>query len=206
LMRALERTCSGTSGMLAQAVTGALDLDDDGVVQEPVEERGSDHRVAEDLAPLGKAPVGGEDHRAPFIASIDQLEEQTAAIGEDRQVADLIDDQECGAAEEANLVAQPALVLGLGERGDEVGKRDEVDAAAGPDRLDPEGNRKMALARAGRSSVILPGVWRLKFGSSTRFIRAGARRSSSSVRSATRAASISSSDSPIGPWPFCQHG
>ena len=42
-------------GVLTQAVAGALDLDDHGVVQEPVEERGGDDRVAEDLAPLGKA-------------------------------------------------------------------------------------------------------------------------------------------------------
>lgn len=77
-------------GVLTQAVAGALDLDDYGVVQEPIEERGGDHRVAEDLAPLGKAPVGGEDHRAPRVSRVDQLEEQAAAIGDDRQVADLV--------------------------------------------------------------------------------------------------------------------
>ena len=139
-------------GVLTQAVAGALDLDDHGVVQEPIEERGGNHRVAEDLAPLGKAPIGGEDHGAPLVASVDQLEEQAAAIGDDRQVADLVDDQERGTAEEADLVAQPALALGLGECGDEVGERDEVDAAPGLDRLDPEGDRKVALAGAGGPS------------------------------------------------------
>src|SRR6188472_1111264 len=136
--------------MLPQAVAGALDLDDDGVVQEAVEERGGDHRVAEDLAPLGEAPAGGEDHGAALVAGVDQLEEQATAVGDDRQVADLVDDQQGGAAEEADLVAQPALALGLGERGDEVSKRDEIDAAPGLDGLDAEGDRKMALARAGR--------------------------------------------------------
>jgi hypothetical protein len=141
-------------GVLTQAIAGALDLDDHGVVQEPVEERGGHHRVGEDLAPLGKAPVRGEDHRAPLVASVDQLEEQAAAIGHDRQVADLVDDQERSAAEEADLVAQPALALGLGERGNEVGKGDEVDAAPGLDRLDSEGDRKVALARAGRPEQV----------------------------------------------------
>ena len=42
-------------GVLTQAVAGALDLDDDGVVNEAVEERGGDHRVAKDLASLGEA-------------------------------------------------------------------------------------------------------------------------------------------------------
>jgi hypothetical protein len=161
--------------VLTQAVAGTLDLDDHGVMQEPIEERGGNHRVAEDLAPLGKAPVGGEDHGAPLVASVDQLEEQAAAIGDDRQVADLVDDQKRGTAEEADLVAQPALALGLGECGDEVGERDEVDAAPGLDRLDPEGDRKVALAGAGRSSDILPGIKKAKRSSAIAFIRGIAR-------------------------------
>ena len=48
-------------GVRAQAVAGALDLHDDGVVQEAVEQRGGDDGVAEDLAPLGEAAVGGEE-------------------------------------------------------------------------------------------------------------------------------------------------
>ena len=108
--------------MLAQAIAGTLDLDDDGVMQEPIEERGGDDRIAEHLAPLGKAAVGGQDHRAALVARVDQLEEQVAAAGDDRQVADLVDDQQRGAAEEADALAQPALALGLGERADEVGQ------------------------------------------------------------------------------------
>ena len=41
-------------GVLAQPVAGALDLDDHGVVQEPIEERGGDHRIAEHLAHSAK--------------------------------------------------------------------------------------------------------------------------------------------------------
>ena len=44
-------------GVLAQAVAGALDLNDDGVVQEPVEQCGGDDGMAEELAPLGEAAV-----------------------------------------------------------------------------------------------------------------------------------------------------
>jgi hypothetical protein len=62
------------------------------------------------------------------------------------------------------------------------------------------------LADAGRSSVILPGVRRLRFGSSTRFTRAAARPSKWSARSATPALSTSSSGNPIGPWRCCRHG
>ena len=49
-------------GVLSKAIARTLDLDDDRVVQEPVEERGRDHGIAEDLAPFGKAAVRGQDH------------------------------------------------------------------------------------------------------------------------------------------------
>jgi hypothetical protein len=44
-------------GVLAHAIAGALDLNDDGVMEQPVEERGSDDGIAEDLAPFGEAAV-----------------------------------------------------------------------------------------------------------------------------------------------------
>ena len=34
-------------GMLAQSVTGAVDLDNDGVVEQPIEQRGGDNGIAE---------------------------------------------------------------------------------------------------------------------------------------------------------------
>jgi hypothetical protein len=77
-------------------------------MQEPIEERSGDHGIVEHLAPVCEAPVGGEDHRAPLVTGVDQLKEQAAAVGDDRQVADLVDDQERGTAEEADLVVQPA--------------------------------------------------------------------------------------------------
>jgi hypothetical protein len=44
-------------GVLAHAITGPLDLDDDGVMEQPFEERGGDDRITEDLAPFGEAAV-----------------------------------------------------------------------------------------------------------------------------------------------------
>ena len=44
-------------GVFAQPIAGALDLDDDRVVKEPVEEGGGDDGIAEDVAPLGEAAV-----------------------------------------------------------------------------------------------------------------------------------------------------
>jgi hypothetical protein len=36
-------------GVLAQAVAGSVDLDDDGMVEQPIEQRGGDNGIAEDL-------------------------------------------------------------------------------------------------------------------------------------------------------------
>ena len=79
--------------MLVQTVAGALDLNDDGVVQQSVEQGRGDDGIAEHLAPLGEAAVGGEDHGAALVSGVHQLEEQVAAAGHDRQVADLVYDQ-----------------------------------------------------------------------------------------------------------------
>ena len=42
---------------LAQAIAGPLDLDDDGVVKEPIGKRSCDDGIAEDLSPFGEAAV-----------------------------------------------------------------------------------------------------------------------------------------------------
>ena len=44
-------------GVLTQAIARSLDLDDDGVVQQAIEERGGDDGIAEDFAPLGEAAI-----------------------------------------------------------------------------------------------------------------------------------------------------
>ena|SRR5581483_399257 len=79
------------------------------MVEKPVQQK--------DFAPLGESAVGGEDHRALFIAAVDELEEQIATVA-----------------------------LSLGQRGDDVGEVGEVHAAAGFDSLDSERGRKMSLA------------------------------------------------------------
>ena len=140
--------------MAAETIAGALDADDDGVVEEPVEQRGGDDGVAEHLAPFGKAAVGGEDHGATLVAGVDQLKEQVAAAGDHRQVANLVDDEELRAAEEPDPLPQGALALSLGQRADELGEGGEVDAASGLDGLDGEGDGQVGLAAAGLAEEV----------------------------------------------------
>ena len=135
--------------MLAQAIARPLDLQHDGMMQKAVEERGGDDEVAEDVSPLGEAAVRGEDHGAPLITGVDELEEQIAAARNDREVADFVDNEQGEAAEVSDSLAQSALAFGPGERGDDVGEGAEVDAAASFHRLDAERQAEMGLAGAG---------------------------------------------------------
>ena len=50
------------------------------VVNESVDERGGDHRVAEDFAPGLEAAVAGDDDRAAFVAARDEREEQVRGL------------------------------------------------------------------------------------------------------------------------------
>ena len=118
------------------------------MVEKTIEQRGGDDGVAEDLTPFGKAAVGREDHCAALVAGVDELEEQIAAAGNDRQVTDLIDDEQREAAEESDLLAQSALAFGLGEGAHEIGERAEVDAASGFDGLDAERQGQVTFAGA----------------------------------------------------------
>jgi hypothetical protein len=77
----------------AQAVALAFEGDHGGVVDEAIDERGGDHRVAEDFAPGFEAAVGGDDDRTAFVAARDEREEQVGGLAFKRQVADFVDDE-----------------------------------------------------------------------------------------------------------------
>ena len=77
-----------------QPVACAFDLNNDSMVLEPIQQRGRDDRIAEDVSPFCKAPIGGQDHGPFFVSGVDELEEQIAAPVGDGQIPDLINDQQ----------------------------------------------------------------------------------------------------------------
>src|SRR3954463_14829700 len=115
-------------------------------MQDAIEDRGGDHAVAEDIAPCAKALIAGQNHRAALVATTDQLEEEIRSGAVDRQVADLVDDQEARDGEELQLLFEPALCEGGGELGDHRGGGGEEHAVAVLDRLEAEPDGEMALA------------------------------------------------------------
>ena len=124
------------------------------MMKQAVEQCGGDDRIAEDLAPFCKATIGGQDHGPALVARVDELEEQVATTLNDRQVPDLINDEERRPAQEPDPFAQLAFAFGPGQNADDVGKACKVDAAAGLHSFDPERGGEMTLPGAGRPQEV----------------------------------------------------
>ena len=66
--------------MCSEPVAGAFDLDDDGVIQQAVEQGGDHDRIAEHFGPFGEGSIGGQDYGGFLVACADKLEEQVGAF------------------------------------------------------------------------------------------------------------------------------
>jgi hypothetical protein len=111
------------------------------VVNEPVDHRGGDDVVAEDLAPARERFVGGDDQRGAFVAAPDEHEHEVRGLGVERDVADLVDDQERESLQPGQFVVQAGLALRVGEQRDPFGGGSERDAVAGQAGADAERDR-----------------------------------------------------------------
>ena len=69
----------------------------------------------------------------------------------ERDVADLVDDQQRDPLQAIELVVEAALALGVGEQRDPFGRGAERDAVAGEAGADPQRDREVGLAGAGRA-------------------------------------------------------
>src|SRR5215469_11761040 len=58
-----------------QPIAFATDVDGRRVMEQPVQDRGRNNRIAKDGTPVGIAFVGSQDDAAAFVAGADQLKE-----------------------------------------------------------------------------------------------------------------------------------
>jgi hypothetical protein len=122
------------------------------------------------------------------------------------EIAEFIEDDEVEAGEiigKASLAAGARLGL---ELVDEIDGCEESAARPGADAASRDRDGQMRLAGAGRTSVILPGVRRLKSGSRIGFTRARVISLRWSASGGMRAPITSLSGSPITPWRCCRRG
>ena len=119
------------------------------VMEDAVENGGGERAVVvEDLGPVLVGAVGGDHHWGALVALTDDLEQQIGAVFVDRQIAELIDDQQAGFEVAADLALEPVGCLGGGERVDDVdggGKEHGVASDAGGM---TEGDGAVSLAQA----------------------------------------------------------
>ena len=135
-----------------EAVAVAFEREDFGVVDEPVDHRGGDDLVAEDLAPGRERLVGGDDHAGAFVAAADEHEHQVGGLGVEWDVADLVDDQQRDrAASLSSSVSRRPWRWASASMRDPFGGGAECDAVAGQAGADAERDREVSLAGPGRA-------------------------------------------------------
>jgi hypothetical protein len=69
------------------------------------------------VTPFGKGRGSGKDHCPTFVPSVNQLEEQIATVGGDRQITDIVDIEQSRAAQLSLPFPEPAFPFGIGKGG-----------------------------------------------------------------------------------------
>src|SRR6266581_4415363 len=95
--------------LVLEPVGIAPDVQGDGVVEDAIQDRRGDDPVPEDLPPAAEALVAREDHGAALVVAADELEEQVRPLAVDRQVPDLVDDEQAGHGVDLELVVEAAF-------------------------------------------------------------------------------------------------
>lgn len=99
------------------------------MVCEPVEERGGHLGVAKDGWPFSERQVGRDDYRGAFVELADQVEQELAAGLSEREVAELVQNQEVEAGDQ---VCGPALPFGTSFCIELVHQIDDVEEPSPP--------------------------------------------------------------------------
>src|SRR6516165_12107747 len=126
-------------------------LDDVAVMGQAVEQRGRHFGIAEHARPFPKRKIGGDDDGGALVEPADEVEQKLTAGLRERQIAELVENDEVHAGQ---MFGEPALptVAGLGlEPVDEVDDVVEAFSGAIANATPRDGNGQMALASPGPS-------------------------------------------------------
>src|SRR5947208_16960187 len=102
---------------LFEPVAFAADVHRGRMVQQAIEDRGSDDRVAEDRAPFAVALVGSQNDAAPLLTGADQLKEDRRAELVQRQISHFVDDEDVGGKIEPQPSVEASSTVGTPEVG-----------------------------------------------------------------------------------------
>ena len=96
-----------------QPVRLTLDVDHGAMMQDAVQNGGSNGDIGKNLIPLGKSFVRGKDRRCLLIPSGDELEKQVGSLDIHREIADLVNDEHPVLGQDFEPVRQPVLKVGF---------------------------------------------------------------------------------------------
>lgn len=134
-------------------------------MEEAIEDRRGDDRVAEDLAPRPETMITRDDARAPLVvAEADELKEEIGPLPVDRNLADLVDNDQMRLGEELEPPIGSVLGQCLAEGGAQAGRRGEQRAVALRARGEAERQARWALPTpAGPREPCGGGWWQSRF-------------------------------------------
>lgn len=134
--------------LVLHAVALALDDDGFGVVQEAVQDGGSEGGVVvENLGPGFIGLVGGEDDGASFVALADDLEEEIGTGFVDGQISEFVDDEYGRAQEFLEFDGESVGDLSGGEGVDDFDGSDKAYGVSCDTCGVPQGRGKMGLTQ-----------------------------------------------------------
>lgn len=110
-------------------------------VREAIEQRRGHAFTLEDLAPLAKGEVAGDQDAAALVAVGEDLEEQLGSRAAEAQIAQLVDDQEIGLVELGQQAVQAVLLLRFLQRRHQCRGGEEADPLVLPTRGLAQGDR-----------------------------------------------------------------
>lgn len=135
------------AGFKAEAVIAGFD--DVAVMGEPIQQGRGHLGIAENPSPFAEAQIGGDHHAGPLIELAEQVEQQGAPRGAERQVAKFVEDHDVQTAQPVGELSDLALRLLLLEGVDQLDGREEPHLLAMMlDRLNADRRGNMGLAGA----------------------------------------------------------
>ena len=146
-------------------------------MDEPVEDCVGDGRVGDRLVPVNDRQLAGHDGGAAIVPIVDDLQQIATLILRQRSEPPDVEDQKFDACQgfEQSAMAPVAACQrqGIEQPGHALIEDGAIVAAC----LVTERTGKPALADTGRGSVTMPGVWRVRWSSTTRSIPTSVNRS-----------------------------
>lgn len=126
-----------------------VELDEPAVVHDAVDERGGELVVAEHDSPFGELDVGG-DHQAPLLVAVAQhLEQQPRPLPVERDVSELVDDDEPRPRDVLQQGLQAALLARLRQHEHQLGGGEEPHLLSRLRARHPHCDGEVGLAAAG---------------------------------------------------------